>query len=166
MKEIWKDIEGYEGKYQVSNLGNVKSINYNRTGKEKLLRPMKLRNGYLIVRLCVNNKVKAYLTHRLVAQAFIENPGNRPCLDHINTIRTDNRADNLRWCTYKENNNNPITLERHMKKVICDGKIHSSISHCADYYGVSAKAMSNWLIGYTKMPSDFQVKELRYYIEE
>lgn len=110
--EIWKDIDGYIGLYQVSNLGRVKSLNYNKTNKEQILKPNPNTFGYPSVVLWKNRKYKAYSVHRLVAQAFIPNPHNKPFIDHINTIRTDNRVDNLRWCTYRENSNNPISKEK------------------------------------------------------
>ena len=115
MKEIWKDIKGYEGLYQVSNLGRVKSLerydSYNRKVDEKILKT-KENLGYIYVNLHKNGIQKGYKVHRLVAEAFIPNPNNKPCVDHINTIKDDNRADNLRWVTYKENMNNPATKEK------------------------------------------------------
>lgn len=105
MIEEWKDIEGYPD-YMVSNLGRVKSLKF---GKGKILKPQTLNNGYLIIGLSQNGKRTPFLIHRLVAEAFIPNLDNKHCIDHINTIRTDNRVENLRWCTQKENLNNPIT---------------------------------------------------------
>ena len=104
-KEIWKDIEGYEGLYQISNLGRIKS-SYN--GKEKILKPFD-NHGYFRIQLYKNGVRKKETIHRLVAKAFIPNPENKPYIDHINTIRTDNRVENLRWVTHEENNNNPLT---------------------------------------------------------
>lgn len=118
MKEIWKDIVGYEGKYQVSNLGRVKSLNYGRTGKEKVLK-YEDNNGYLRVNLCKNCKVKHYRIHRLVAQAFIPNPDNLPVINHKNEIKTDNRVQNLEWCTSQYNstyNNQHIKRGIKLKK--------------------------------------------------
>ena len=115
MKEIWKDIKGYEGLYQVSNLGRVKSLerydSYNRKVDEKILKT-KENLGYIYVNLHKNGIQKGYKVHRLVAEAFIPNPDNKPCVDHINTIKDDNRVDNLRWVTYEENMNNPATKEK------------------------------------------------------
>ena len=111
MNEIWKPIKDYEGLYEVSNLGRVKSLNYKRTGKEKILKNSE-RNGYLVVSLVKNGKLKQFYVHKLVAEAFILNPENKPCIDHINTIRNDNRIENLRWVTYKENMNNELTKEK------------------------------------------------------
>lgn len=107
-KEIWKDVEGYPN-YQVSNMGRVKSLNYNHTKKEKILKPHKATNSYLMVQLFNNDTYKFKLIHRLVAETFISNPENKPCVDHINTDKTDNRVENLRWVTHKENSNNPIS---------------------------------------------------------
>lgn len=117
VNEIWKDIKDYPN-YMVSNLGRVKSVNYNKTKKEKILKEIKIRNGYLYVNLCKNGKVKKHQVHRLVAQAFMPNPDNKPHIDHINTNRTDNRVENLRWCTNKENMNNPLTIIKISKPII------------------------------------------------
>ncbi len=108
--EKWKEIEGYTD-YMVSNLGNVKSLNYNRTGKEKILKP-KYNNGYYIIGLRKNGKQNFYLIHRLVAEAFIQNTDNKQFIDHINTDRSDNRVENLRWVTHKENCNNPLSINK------------------------------------------------------
>lgn len=110
MNEIWIDIKGYENLYQISNLGNVKSLNYRRMKKEQVLIPREDKLGYLYVTLRKNGKNKTHKIHRLVGEHFIPNNDNKPCIDHINTIRTDNRVENLRWCTHKENSNNPLTI--------------------------------------------------------
>ena len=105
-KEIWKDIEGYEGKYQVSNLGRVRSLLNIRGNKReipKILKGYLDRYGYLLVRLYKNSKPKPLLVHRLVAKDFIPNPKNKSQVNHINGIKTDNRVRNLEWDTAKEN---------------------------------------------------------------
>lgn len=114
-EEIWKDIAGYEGKYQVSNLGNVKSLNYNRTGKEQILTPIKNPKGYLIVGLSKNCISKQHYIHRLIAQAFIENPENLPQVNHIDENKFNNRVDNLEWCTAEYNNKYGTHNERIFK---------------------------------------------------
>lgn len=116
MEEIWKDAVGYEGLYQVSNYGRVKSLNYNHTGKEKILKPKIDGGGYLRVCLCKLGKPKKYKVHRLVLMTFqpVENMSELD-VDHINTIRLDNRLENLRWTTRKENCNNPLT-KLHLSK--------------------------------------------------
>lgn len=112
--EIWKDIKGYEGSYMVSNYGRVKSLekyieSYNRTRTqyrpEKILKQYKSKWGYMRVYLTQNSIKKMYAVHRLVASAFIDNPNNKPCVNHIDNDRSNNHLDNLEWCTYKENNN-------------------------------------------------------------
>lgn len=109
MEEIWKDIKDYEGKYQVSNLGNVKSLNYNGTGLVRLMKLSRSGRGYRHVSLTKNRIERKPYVHRLIAEAFIPNPENKPYIDHINTIRSDNRIENLRWVTRKENMNNPLS---------------------------------------------------------
>ena len=111
-EEVWKPIKDYEGLYEVSNLGRIKSLNYKGTGKEKLLKNIECSNGYLTVSLTKNGKQKVFYIHRLVAVTFIPNPENKPCIDHINTIRTENCVWNLRWVTYEENNNNSLTKKK------------------------------------------------------
>lgn len=97
MKEIWKDIPTY--RYSVSNIGNVYSIVTN-----KILKPNVDRNGYARVPLYKNGIKQYKQIHRLVAEAFLENPDNLPCINHKNNIRNDNRVENLEWCSYSYNN--------------------------------------------------------------
>ena len=112
-EEIWKSIKSYEGLYEISSLGRVKSLNYRGTGKEKVLKNIEDYKGYLTVCLTKNGKQKKFKIHRLVAETFIPNPESKPCIDHINTIKNDNRIKNLRWVTHKENNNNPLTKKKY-----------------------------------------------------
>jgi len=116
MEEIWKDIKGYEGFYQVSNQGRVKSMERDilykdgsvKHRKERIMKPRNLR-GYCAVDLHKDGNYKVVLIHRLVGEAFIPKVDGKDELDHINTIRSDNRVENLRWTTKKENQNNIIT---------------------------------------------------------
>ena len=101
--EIWKDVKGYENKYQISNLGNVKSLNYRGTKEEKLLKLIPNKIGYVVVQLCKEGKVKPFYVHRLVAITFLNNKDNKTDVNHINEIKCDNRAINLEWCTKSEN---------------------------------------------------------------
>ena len=110
--EIWKDVQGYEGLYQVSNLGRVKSVDrvVHRSDGINMFRTGKIKNahdngrGYLVVSLYKHNKGQFNYVHRLVAQAFIANPDNLPAIDHLNCNRADNKVTNLEWVTYSENN--------------------------------------------------------------
>lgn len=136
--EIWKEIEGYENLYQISNHGRVKSLNYRHTGKEKIRKPTKRKDGYLKVVLFKQGKRKNYQVHRLVAQAFIDNSNNLPEINHRDEVKTNNCASNLEWCTNyyninygtrnqrvaESNTNNPNTS----KQVLCveTGKTYPS----------------------------------------
>ena len=111
-EEVWKPIKDYEGLYEVSNLGRVKSLNYRGTGKGKILKNIEDSKGYLTVCLTKNGRHKMLKVHRLVAETFIPNPEGKPCIDHINTIKNDNRIENLRWATNEENSNNPLTKKK------------------------------------------------------
>lgn len=100
MDEVWKDIHSYDGLYKVSNLGRVKSFHY---GKENILTPCIDRCGYLSAGLSINGKMKKYTVHRLVCLAFLDNPQNKLEINHKNGIKTDNRLENLEYCTASEN---------------------------------------------------------------
>ena len=115
MEEIWKEIEGYPN-YQVSNMGRVKRLStgyYRRT--EKILKPQLQNNGYLHIKLSQKDKTKCILVHRLIAQVFIPNPNNLPQVNHINEDKTDNRVENLEWCTQKYNINYGNGISKRVK---------------------------------------------------
>lgn len=152
--EEWKDIAGYEGLYQVSNLGRVRSLpRKDPRGhqlKGKYLKPGTGTNGYLFVVLSKNGIVSTNDIHRLVAQAFIDNPNNLPFVNHKDEVKTNNQVENLEWCTPKYNVNyggccqrisesrkgqrlSAETIEKirrkNMKRVLCveTGKVFDSI---------------------------------------
>lgn len=104
MQEIWKDVAGYEGLYQVSNLGNVKSLSYRNTNKPKLLKKIKLSIGYETVSLAKDKVSKVFYIHRLVANAFIKNNNDLPTVNHIDGIKTNNIISNLEWMSFSDNN--------------------------------------------------------------
>lgn len=115
-KEIFKDIPGYEGLYQVSNLGRIKSLyNYKRDGNNILV--PKIKRGYYQVGLRKNGIRKWHNIHRLIAQTFISNPNNYPVVNHKNEDKLDNRIENLEWCTISYNNCYGTRIERVKNKV-------------------------------------------------
>lgn len=129
MEEIWKDVKGFEGVYQVSNLGRIRSFLNNRYGvcdNQKIIKGSLGKNGYYTVSLYnpATQKRKKLLVHRIVAQSFIPNPDNKGVVDHINTNKTDNRVENLRWVTHRENNLNSITLSKTTKASRAYGVTH------------------------------------------
>ena len=111
--EVWKDIEGYEGLYQVSDYGRVKRIGYK---KERILKPGRLKNGYLQVILYKNGKQNHFLVHRLVALTFISNPNNLPEVNHKDEDKTNNKFENLEWCDRKYNINYGTHIQRRSEK--------------------------------------------------
>lgn len=114
--EVWQDIQGYSGIYQVSTLGRIRSL---KKGKIKLLKPYINNMGYAVLSLYANHKQKTYHVHKLVADTFLVKVDGRNYIDHINGIKTDNRIDNLRWCTPKENANFELSIinrKRAMRK--------------------------------------------------
>ena len=108
--EEWKDIIGYEGKYQVSNTGKIRSLNYLNTRKTKELKPRKFSTGYLSI--CLGKEKKNFYIHRLVAIHFIPNPNNLLEVNHKDENKTNNNVENLEWCNHKYNCNYGTRSER------------------------------------------------------
>lgn len=106
--ETWKDVVGYEGIYKVSNLGNVQRVSSFRGVNKRYLDNYYLNardngKGYLRIKLTINNKSKRVMLHRIIAEAFIENPNNYPCVNHIDGNKKNNNINNLEWCTQSYN---------------------------------------------------------------
>ena len=158
--EVWKDIEGYEGLYQVSNFGNIKSlprIRHNGKGtyiqKEKLLKQTFTSTGYKKVELCKDGKRKGFKVHRLVAIAFIPNPDNKPEVNHIDGNKINNNIDNLEWVTSSENTIhayetglNPNKKELDEKEIIymyCE--LNMTMQEIAKHFNVPIKSIKRRL---------------------
>lgn len=145
-KEIWKDVVGFEGLYQVSNLGNIRNRFMRRISKNRMK-----WNGYLEAVLCKDNKIYYFRIHRLVAEAFIPNPNNYPVINHINSNRSDNRVENLEWTTQKHN----VSLAKGKKVALCDnsGNIiteYESIKEASTQTGVPRRRIEQLIKGNTK----------------
>ena len=112
-EEIWCPIKGYEGLYEVSDKGRVKSLKF---GKERILKPVRNTCGYLQVSLYKKGEMKPYRIHRLVAKTFIPNPDNLPQVNHIDENPSNNKSENLEWCDQKYNNNYGTRAKRQADK--------------------------------------------------
>lgn len=149
VKEIWKDVEGYEGHYEISSLGKFKSSKY---GRKTILTQQIGTTGYFHVFLSVKSKVKIIKTHRLVAKAFIPNPQNKPQVNHKDGNKLNNRLSNLEWVTHKENAEHAYksgltTVDHFNKKVICTktGKTFESVVEAAKASGYNYGTLCNML---------------------
>lgn len=182
--ENWKDIVGYEGAYQVSNTGFVRSMDRVVVVKSiskyrqhiRVIKGRKLKfsviQGYCHVILCSHNRTKIFKVHRLVAAAFIPNPDNKPQVNHIDAIKTNNHYENLEWCSSKENVNHAWSLKLRKptyamkgvkgkfnpssKKVKCispDGTVvvYDSLTEAAEKEKVSVSSISNNISGRSNM---------------
>ena len=139
MKEVWKDIPDTNSIYQVSDLGNIRS-RYNKYSHKveedyKLLKPYKNPKGYLLIDIKELGKTKQ--VHRLVAEAFTPNPENKPQVNHINGDKTDNRVENLEWCTNSENAQHAI------KNGLWENKLNN-IRKPINQYDMQGKLIKEW----------------------
>lgn len=142
--ELWKDVVGFEGWYQVSSFGRVKRLKKvhcnhgkrNIVEREYVLKPIKDYKGYFVVYITNGVERKNLKVHRLVAEAFIPNPNRKKQVDHINRIRTDNRVENLRWATSKENARN----SNHQTMIDAFGET-KGISEWAEEFGLKKETV-------------------------
>lgn len=122
-EEVWKDILGYEGHYQVSNKGRVKSL---KQGKERILKQIINKRGYLRICLIKNGKKKIYMVHRLVAKSFLPNPNSLPQINHKDEDKTNNKVENLEWCDQKYNHNYG-TINQRISEKMTNGKLSKPV---------------------------------------
>lgn len=173
--ETWRDVVGYEGYYQVSNLGRVRSVerrvvrgNHTQLVHEKILNQKNNSSGYLRVNLSRNNHVQQMFVHRIVAMAFVDNPASLPVIDHINGNKHDNSSSNLRWCTQSTNLHYTysaggrvaaiMSAEKREKQVRAvsrpvvrsDGREYPSVKEAAADLGLTPCAVSHVLNGRVK----------------
>lgn len=132
-REIWKDVEGYEGLYQVSNFGRLKRLNYKNSGKDKILKAKNHPQGYLFNPLWKNGKRKNYFIHRLVAMAFLDNPNDYPEVNHKDENQANNKVENLEWCT--SSYNTKYSRKKHPERYLTSykGKRTSHVSKYSCY---------------------------------
>lgn len=155
--EEWRDVQGTNGQYKVSSLGRVSSV---RRGTSRILKPSQDGCGYKQLIIYVGDARTPVKVHRLVAEAFIDNPNGKRCVNHINGVKTDNRVENLEWCTSSENTkhawatgltavtqgrleNAQAVHESNKKRVIRDdGVMFESVKDAAKSVGVKASCVS------------------------
>lgn len=167
-REIWKDIEGFEGLYQVSNMGIVRSLDridaQGRRLKGKVIASFPNRNGYLKVNLYWDRSIKQVFIHRLVAAAFLDNPDNLPEVNHIDEDKGNNLVENLEWCTALYNTNYGTRTERAAKAnerpiYAVSGSGHryffESARKAAELLGLDRSAVSKCLRGKRKYHGGF-----------
>ena len=163
--EIWRtpivNGETYEN-YQVSNLGRLMNLNFRGTGKNKLMKPSKNSRGYLQVHLSKNGKRKMFKVHRLVAETFLPNTDNLPQVNHKDEDKTNNRVQNLEWCTNEYNHNYGTRNERVgkslSKKVICitTGEIFNSMREACRKYNIHTGSMTECCQGKRKTAGGYK----------
>jgi hypothetical protein len=173
-EEIWMNIPGYEGYYQASNFGRIRSLQrkitqkshknyYMRFFKGKILQPRKQNSNYYLVWLSKDGVPSAQLVHRLVALTFIPAVTNKPCINHKNGIKTDNRIENLEWCSYSENIAHSHTIigrKKTSKPIICIelNKIYQSRIEASKEIGIGKGAISHALNGRNKTAGGYTWK--------
>ena len=181
MEEIWKDIPNYEGLYQASNLGRIKSFprRYSRNKTEIIMKQRFNHKGYLQLSLCKNGKLSNKMVHRLVAETFIPNPNSLPQVNHIDGVKKNNNVDNLEWCdnSYNQIHANKMGLNKHRLervKEVCQKPIaqydmsgrfitaYPSLIEAAESTGISNKSISLCALNKTKQSGGYKWQYIQY----
>ena len=147
--EIWKDIKGYEGKYQASDLGNIRSLNYHRENKLKLLTQCKDKDGYKVVLLYNNGRRKQFRVHRIIAETFLNNDDMLPCINHKDENKANNNVSNLEYCTTEYNNQ--YSKSRALEQCDLNGnvvRVWCSVREASDNTGAKEANISACCRGY------------------
>ncbi len=157
--EKWKEVYGYDALYEISNLGRIRTKHHGKEGYKKeyrYLEPIDNGNGYLRVNLRSNHRQRTAYIHKLVAQAFVDNPNGYSEINHIDEDKSNNNADNLEWCSHLYNcqygTKNIRASEKRKKKIECVelGIIFDSLNDAANYFDVGVSAIGNCLKGRSK----------------
>ena len=163
MEEIWKDIKSYEGLYQISNTGKIKSLerykdNHSKKQlvKEKIRKQIISKTGYYTCMLNKNGKIKLFKVHRLIAEAFIPNPNNYPIINHKDGNKLNNDISNLEWCNYSHNGKEAYRLGLIKNNTYGIKKYNNSLKIKVNQYDLKGNFIKKW-----KCISDIQ-KELNY----
>ncbi len=161
MAEVWRDVPGYEGLYQVSDRGAVKNV------RGRHLKTQRIQNGYLRVRLYDGHgSSKSMFVHRLAASAFIPNPENKPQVNHLNGVKTDNRVENLEWATRSENQRHRYSVlgkrKTNGKPVICidTGERYPTATAAAKALKLNCSAVTSCCLGNRKHTKNLHFKFL------
>lgn len=177
--EFWVDIEGYEGYYQASNMGRIKSFgrtvifgDRTRHTKDRILKPSKRLDGYMVINLLLDGKREVFNVHRLIASIFIPNPENKCDVDHKDGDKSNNKVENLRWTTRKENlDNRKHKRKGGIRKIKCitTDEIFNTLEEASKKYGIKPATIASCCKGHSRTTGsniDTETRLMWKYIEQ